>query len=85
VPRTADVARLDLGIFVRPAAETETRAEQLAGRREPTQLGRVLAELGIASIQARSPQAKGRIERLWGTFQDRLVAELRLAGACTLA
>jgi transposase len=73
------------GIFVRPAAETETVTEQLRGHREPTQLGRVLAELGIVSIQARSPQAKGRIERLWGTFQDRLVAELRLAGACTLA
>jgi hypothetical protein len=45
-----------------------------------SQLGRALAELGIGSIVARSPQAKGRIERLWGTFQDRLVAELRLAG-----
>lgn len=45
-----------------------------------SQVGRVLAELGIASIAASSPQAKGRIERLWGTWQDRLVAELRLAG-----
>ena len=36
---------------------------------------------GIGWIGARSPQAKGRIERLWGTLQDRLVAELRLAGA----
>lgn len=40
--------------------------------------------MGIQSILARSPQAKGRVERLWGTFQDRLVAELRLAGAATL-
>lgn len=55
-------------------------AEQLAGGREPTQFGRALQELGIESITARSPQAKGRIERLWGTFQDRLVSELRLAG-----
>ncbi len=47
---------------------------------ELSQLGRVLVELGIGSIVARSPQAKGRIERLWGTFQDRLVVELRLAG-----
>jgi len=47
---------------------------------ELSQLGRALVELGIGSIIARSPQAKGRIERLWGTFQDRLVAELRLAG-----
>ncbi len=47
---------------------------------ELSQIGRALVELGIGSIVARSPQAKGRIERLWGTFQDRLVVELRLAG-----
>ena len=47
---------------------------------ELSQVGRALIELGIGSIVARSPQAKGRIERLWGTFQDRLVVELRLAG-----
>jgi transposase len=47
---------------------------------ELSQVGRALVELGIGSIIARSPQAKGRIERLWGTFQDRLVVELRLAG-----
>jgi len=41
--------------------------------------------LGIQPIFARSPQAKGRIERLWGTFQDRLVSELRLAGARTIS
>ena len=45
-----------------------------------SQVGRALVELGIGSIVARSPQAKGRIERLWGTLQDRLVVELRLAG-----
>ena len=50
-----------------------------------SQVGRALVELGIASIAARSPQAKGRIERLWGTFQDRLVVELRLAGVSDLA
>lgn len=55
-------------------------SEQLLGRREPTQFGRLLEELGIASIAARSPQAKGRIERLWETFQDRLVSEMRLKG-----
>lgn len=55
--------------------------EQLAGRREPTQFGRALQQLGITYIAAQSPQAKGRIERLWGTFQDRLTSELRLAGA----
>jgi transposase len=55
--------------------------EQLAGKRPQTQIGRLLAELGIQSISAKSPQAKGRIERLWNTFQDRLVSELRSVGA----
>ncbi len=48
------------------------------------QVGRAFAELGIKSVAAASPQAKGRIERLWGTCQDRLVSELRLAGATDL-
>jgi len=43
-----------------------------------------MAELGIESIPAYSPQAKGRIERLWGTLQDRLTKELRLAQITTL-
>jgi transposase len=55
--------------------------EQLTGQRQPTQFGRALAQLGITYIAANSPQAKGRIERLWGTFQDRLTSELRLAHA----
>ena len=54
--------------------------EELAGRQEPTQFGRALEQLGITSIAAHSPQAKGRVERLNGTLQDRLVQELRLAG-----
>ncbi len=54
--------------------------EELAGRREPTQVGMALEALGIRPIFALSPQAKGRIERLFGTLQDRLVAELRLQG-----
>ena len=41
-------------------------------------------ELDITSISSHSPQARGRIERLWGTFQDRLVSELRLTGASTV-
>jgi len=61
-----------------------TLTEQLAGGRLPTQVGRVLNELNITWIGARSPQAKGRVERLWRTFQDRLYQELRLAGARTL-
>jgi len=67
------------GIFEPLSKQPLSLEEQLAGRREPTQFGRLLEELEITSIGARSPQAKGRIERLWGTFQDRLVAELRLA------
>ncbi|MGH7178143.1 MAG: ISNCY family transposase [Tepidisphaeraceae bacterium] len=50
----------------------------------PTQFSRALKELGIELILANSPQAKGRIERLWGTAQDRLVKELHLAGARTI-
>ena len=61
-----------------------TLAEQLAGKQAPTQLGRALEQLGIEQIPAYSPQAKGRIERAWRTFQDRLVSELRLAHATTL-
>jgi hypothetical protein len=50
----------------------------------PTQIGRALRELGIVWIPAHSPQAKGRVERSFGTAQDRLVKGLRVAGACTL-
>ena len=57
--------------------------EQLAGHKPQTQFERLMKELGITSISANSPQAKGRVERLWNTFQDRLASELRLAGAKT--
>lgn len=70
------------GIFqANPKAPVSIDA-QLAGRTEtePTQFGRALEELGIGSIAAHSPEAKGRIERLWRTFQDRLVFELDLHG-----
>lgn len=53
------------------------------GQRPQTQFGRMMKELGIEWIEANSPQAKGRIERLWGTFQDRLLKELRLEGIKT--
>jgi hypothetical protein len=72
------------GIFRRNDAAW-TLAEELQGCQDPTQVGRALAALGIEAIYALSPQAKGRIERLWNTLQDRLVAELRLAGITTLA
>lgn len=60
-------------------------AEELAGQQFPTQVGRALDELGIQQIPAHSPQAKGRVERLWRTFQDRLCSELRLARAASCA
>jgi transposase len=62
-----------------------TIEEQLKNQRPTTEVGRGLQELGVTLIPAGSPQAKGRIERLWGTFQDRLVSELRRAGAKTQA
>jgi transposase len=62
-----------------------TIQEQLVNKRPTTEVGRGLEELGVNLILAGSPQAKGRIERLWGTFQDRLVSELRLAAAKTKA
>jgi len=55
-----------------------------AGRGNPTQFGRAMAELGVEQVFAWSPQAKGRVERAAGTFQDRLVSELRLAGVDNL-
>jgi len=59
--------------------------EQLQGEAARSQFGRALNELGIEWIAAHSPQAKGRIERLFETLQDRLVKEMRLAGIDTLA
>ena len=61
-----------------------TVEEQLAGTKPQSQFGRALSELGIELIAAHSPQAKGRVERLFKTLQDRLVKELRLAGITTI-
>jgi hypothetical protein len=55
-------------------------AEQIAGREPQTQFGRAMEQLGVELILANSPQAKGRVERMNGTLQDRLVKALRLAG-----
>ena len=64
-------------VFKHNARKPETAAEA-------TQFTRSLQELGIRQIFARSPRAKGRVERVAGTFQDRLVTELRLVDARTL-
>jgi hypothetical protein len=66
-----------LNLLVRNDAHWSVE-EQLVGAQLPTHLGRMLQELGIGYIAAHSPQAKGRIERLWNTLQDRLVSELRV-------
>lgn len=66
-------------IFQNP--KEATLAEQLAGLEPRTHLGRLLDELGIRLIPAYSPQAKGRVERLFQTLQDRLVKALRRADA----
>ena len=71
--------------FVQSRAKVFT--PRIAAGREspgPTQFTRAMDELGVQLIFARSPQAKGRVGRMAGTFQDRLVTELRLAGASTI-
>lgn len=61
-----------------------TLSEQLDGQEPMSQFERALSELGVELIHAHSPQAKGRIERLFGTFQDRLIKEMRLEGIKTI-
>jgi len=58
---------------------TGTVEEQLAGKRQPTQFGRALEQLGVTFIAANSPQAKGRVSACGAYWQDRLTSELRLA------
>lgn len=61
-----------------------TIEDELAGREPMSQFQAILALLGAEPIKAMTPQAKGRIERLWRTLQDRLIKEMRLAGIATL-
>src|SRR3989442_5268965 len=62
----------------------EPGVEKDAVELPPTQIGRALRELGITWIAAHSPQAKGRVERNFGTAQDRLVKGMRVAGVTTI-
>ena len=62
----------------------QSLAQELKGEVARSQYGRLLSELGIELVHAHTPQAKGRIERLFGTLQDRLVKALREAGASSL-
>jgi len=71
-------------VFRYNGEKDDSSEESLTKTRNPTQFGRAMRELGITQVFARSPEAKGRIERANGTFQDRLVSEMRLAGINTL-
>lgn len=72
-------------IFFSPKRDKLTIDEELAGVMAPqSQFGRALRELGILHIPASSPQAKGRVERLWGTLQARLIVEMRIADVKTI-
>jgi len=66
-------------VYVRPASERDKRE----GSEPLTQFGRMCAKLGIEIIPARSPQAKGRVERNHGTHQDRLIKKLRRQNICS--
>ena len=79
VPRALYLDKLSTYKASRPA----NLEELLRGEEAQTQFERAGKELGINIIHADSPQAKGRIEREFGTLQDRLVKELRLAGVCS--
>jgi len=81
--RMVDVYTDRDSMFAVPPRPGESKDEQREADRL-TQLGRALRELGIGSILAYSPQAKGRIERSFLTAQDRLVKHLRLAKVSTL-
>ena len=81
--RMVDVYTDRDSMFTLPRRKGETEQKRQAADRL-TQLGRSLRELGIGSILANSPQAKGRVERSFLTAQDRLVKQLRLAKVCTL-
>jgi len=70
------------GVFVRNDPHWSLE-EELQGHQHPTHFGQFLRDLAIGFRAAGSPQAKGRIERLWRTLQDRLVVELRLRGITT--
>jgi hypothetical protein len=63
----------------------QTIEDELADRIPQSQVQRIMTDLGIRSIPAHSPQAKGRVERLWRTLQDRLIKEMTIAGICSIS
>ena len=87
--RTSQTHGLPLAVYadrhtIFQSPKKQTLAQELAGERPRSQFGRLLDQLEIELIPAYSPQAKGRIERLFGTLQDRLVKALREAQASSL-
>ena len=72
-------------IFFSPRGTKTSLEDDFEGRGVPlTQFGKALDALGIQAVRAGSPQAKGRVERLWETLQLRLPVELRVAGITTI-
>ena len=72
-------------VFFTNKGQKLTVEEQLQGKSEPTtQLKRIIDVLGIDMFAASTSQAKGRIERLWNTFQDRLITEFKLANVTSI-
>jgi hypothetical protein len=67
------------------AKDKQTIADELANRASLSQFGRALEELGVHLIHAQSAPAKGRVERLFKTFQDRLIKEMRLKNIGSIA
>jgi transposase len=72
-------------VFRKVCLHQRSEEEPLGREQGLTQFGRAMRELGVVQVFAWSPEAKGRVERVAGTFQDRLVTELRLAEVSTLA
>ena len=72
-------------IFVSPNDGKLTIEEQLEGKQVSlTQFGRAMEELGVTIINAKTPQGKGQIERLWETLQSRLPVEFKIRGIDTM-
>lgn len=86
---TIEVKGIPLSIYCDGDSKFKTTRDQgvhynVKSEHSETQIERALGELGIRVIIAGSPQAKGRVERAWGTFQDRLCSELRLHKISTI-
>jgi transposase len=75
---------IPLGVYTDRHSVFHMERSPSSGNIPFTQFGRALSELGITHVRAKSPEAKGRVERANGTFQDRLVSELRLSGASNI-